>query len=74
MFQYFYSSSPTGTQNWLQLGGTDSSGNTLPGWSTGRYLTIPSSARYNYLGVVLYPMGGSISGGGGARINLGYVS
>lgn len=73
IFQYFYSPTPTGSQTFTQIGATDASGNTLPGWANGRNYTIPSAARFNYLGVVLFPIGGSVSGGSGPRINLGYV-
>jgi hypothetical protein len=63
------------TTAFMQISSTDSAGNPSPGWgnSFGRNYTITAADRGSYLGVILTPIGGSISGGGGVTIMFGYV-
>jgi hypothetical protein len=77
LYQIFRASNSTGSNvtAFLQLGSTDSAGNPSTGWgnSFGRNYTIVSADRGSYLGMILTPIGGSISGGSGVTIVFGLV-
>jgi hypothetical protein len=77
LYQIFRASNSTGSNvtAFLQLGSTDSAGNPSSGWgnSFGRNYTIVSADRGSYLGMILTPIGGSISGGSGVTIVFGLV-
>jgi len=77
LYSFMRASNPDGsnTTAFMQTSSTDSAGNPSAGWgnSFGRNYTITASDRGSYLGVILTPIGGSISGGSGVTIMFGYV-
>lgn len=75
LYQYIRASNADGSnvQAFPQIGSTDSAGNTTPGWTYGRNYTLTSADRGYYVGCILTPIGGPISGGSGVTIVFGYL-